>query len=642
MRTKIGESLVQAGLITDEDRRRALLECKRTGERLGVVLVRMNLATEEQIARALAFQLGFSYLNLVENPPDPSAVALIAKDVALKRVCVAVSTEKNALTVAMADPLLFSLVQDLELQTGHRIKQVVSTPSEIIDAIHTGYGDKALVRADQPASGLSPTFEPAVGSTARNETAPMVDLVDLIVQTAIKRRASDIHVEPMEEGLAIRYRLDGMLKGAMNLPTSVHEGVIARLKAMAGMDIAETRLPQDGRIRVRAEDGTDVDFRVSTLRTVCGEKVVMRVLDHRKGVPALEEIGMSAAALAEMRKLLLHQHGMILVVGPSGSGKTTTLSSALSALKSEKANIITVEDPVEYQISGVNQTQINEQGNLTFASALRSILRQDPDVILLGEIRDAETATVAMQAAAAGRLVLSALHTDDAPSSVMRLMGIGIDPLVIASALVGVVAQRLVRRLCLHCRRQYTPPADLLRSLGVSEADAATIVFYRAVGCDQCSHTGYRGRIGIYEVMRVTDTLQRLIASRAQEDQIRAQATADGMVTLGEDGLSKVKGGITTAEELLRVVTELRDTRALCAGCGAAVGADFKACPACGMRIDGGCPHCGRAIQPGWNFCPYCAGSTETRKAPTRLRDRQASPGRRERPASNVAEFKKS
>jgi type IV pilus assembly protein PilB len=673
VRKRIGECLIQAGLISEEDLGVALTEHKRTGERVGVVLVRMNLATEKQIAKALAFQLGFPYMNLAENPPEPTAVVLIPKDVALKRVCIAVGLEKNLLTVAMSDPLLFSLVQDLEFQTGYRIKQVVATRGDIIEAIQTGYPDKALMRTTPesrselavrerdaalrgaPAVELrsadtalarrveDEVFEPVAGLKERSEAAPIIDLVDLVVKSAIKSKASDIHVEPMEKGVLIRHRLDGLLKEVMDLPKWVHEGLIARLKIMAGMDIAEKRLPQDGRLRSTADDGTDVDFRVSTLRTLFGEKVVMRVLDHRKGVPALEEIGMSASALEEVREFLRHQHGMILVVGPTGSGKTTTLSSALKTVQSEKTNIITIEDPIEYQIPGVNQTQINEKIKLTFASALRSILRQDPDVILLGEIRDSETAKIAMQAAQTGHLVLSTLHTDNAPSVVTRLMDIGAEPYVIASALVGVVAQRLVRRLCVHCRRQYTPPADVLRSLNIAEADAAAIPFYKSVGCDQCNHTGYRGRIGIYEVMRVTDKLRRLMAVKSTEDQLRDAAVAGGMITLGEDGLAKVKSGVTTAEELLRVVTEVREMRTLCAGCGSAVGVDFNACPQCGKRVGGGCPHCGRAMQPGWNFCPYCARSTSDVKArvPKRLRDRDRGEPRRELPAANVAEFKK-
>ena len=650
MRKKIGECLIQAGLITEDDLRTALDEHKRTGERLGVVLVRMNLATETQIAKALAFQLGFPYVNLADNPPDPSAVVLIPKDVALERVCIAVGLEQNLLTVAMSDPLLFSLVQDLEFQTGHRIRQVIATRADITEAIQIGYPDIALMRTNQTGSDLAVTLPsaPARGrgtpgeGTERSEAAPIIDLVDLIVKSAIKSKAGDVHVEPMEKNVVIRHRLDGLLKEAMDLPKSVHEGLIARLKIMAGMDIAETRLPQDGRLRSTDEDGNEVDFRVSTLRTLFGEKVVMRVLDHRKGVPAIEELGMSATALETVRGFLRHQHGMILVVGPTGSGKTTTLSSALRAVQSERTNIITIEDPVEYQIPGVTQTQINEKIKLTFASALRSILRQDPDVILLGEIRDAETAKIAMQAAQTGQLVLSTLHTDNAPSVVTRLMDIGTEPYVIASALVGVVAQRLVRRLCIQCRRQYTPPAETLRALNIAEADASTIPFYKSVGCDRCNHTGYRGRIGVYEVMRVSDELRRLIAARAPEDQIRECALAGGMVSLGEDGLAKVKGGITTPEELLRVVTEVREMRTLCPACGAAVGVDFLACPQCGKRLSGACPHCGRALQPGWNFCPYCARTTDARRSPRRLRDREERevPERRDLPPDNVAEFK--
>src|SRR5438105_2628052 len=528
VRKKIGECLIQAGLISEEDLQVALAEHKKTGERVGSVLVRLNLATEKQITKALAYQLGFPYVGLGDEPPDPDAIVLISKDVALKRVCVAVRLEKNLLTVAMSDPLLFSLVQDLEFQTGYRIKQVVATRTDILSAIETGYPDKALAkytgsssalavpaasqkqttRSGDSSSALVPrsdveVFEqPAAASVAGREgsdSAPIVDLVDLVVNSAITSHASDVHVEPSEKGVLVRHRLDGILKEVMDLPKWVHEGLVARIKIMAGMDIAEKRLPQDGRLRIKTGDGKEVEFRVSSLRTLYGAQIVLRVLDHRKGAPPLEELGLSGASMEELRYFLRHQHGMILVVGPTGSGKSTTLSSAITSVRSGRTNIITIEDPIEYQIPGVNQTQVNEKAKLTFASALRAILRQDPDVILVGEIRDQETAKIATQAAQTGHLVLSTLHTDDAPSTVTRLMDMTLEPYVIASALIGVVAQRLVRRLCVACRRQYTPEGETLRALNMTEADAAHFIFYRAVGCEECNHTGYRGRMGIYE-----------------------------------------------------------------------------------------------------------------------------------------------
>lgn len=668
MRKKLGECLIQAGLITESDLEAALAEHKRTGERLGAVLVRMHLATEKQITKALAYQLGFPYVNLADEPPDPAAIVLIPREIAVKRLCVAVRLEKNLLTVAMADPLLFSLVQDLEFQTGYRIKQVVATKSDILQAIETGYPDRFLARYVPPAGtvlaggGRRPSdadggaepgrsasltrrlaesgeiFEPTGVPREASEAAPIVDLVDLVIKSAVASGASDVHIEPMEKNVVVRHRLDGLLREVMDLPKWVHEGLVARLKVMAGMDIAEKRLPQDGRLRLTTEEGREVDFRASTLRTLHGEKIVLRVLDHHKGAPALEELGLGARALDDLRYFLRHQHGMILVVGPTGSGKTTTLASAISAIKSTRTNIVTIEDPIEYQIPGVNQTQISEKVRLTFASALRAILRQDPDVILVGEIRDHETARIAMQAAQTGHLVLSTLHTDDAPSTVTRLMDMGVEPYVIASALIGVVAQRLVRRLCPQCRREYTPSPEVLRALSLADEEAQRVLFYRAVGCEACHHTGYRGRIGIYEVMTVTEKLRRLIAQRAGEEAVREAAISAGMATLGEDGLGKVKSGVTTPEELLRVVTEVRELRTVCPGCGASVALDFNVCPACGRRLSGGCSKCGRAVQPGWNYCPYCATSTSRA-----LRGSRKVRGRRvlELPAGNVSEFKK-
>jgi type II secretory ATPase GspE/PulE/Tfp pilus assembly ATPase PilB-like protein len=400
-----------------------------------------------------------------------------------------------------------------------------------------------------------------VGPSSRRPDVPtgeissVADTVDQIIKDAIRRGASDVHVEPTDTTVVVRFRLDGLLKTAFERPRGIHEGLVSRIKVMAGMDIAEKRLPQDGRIRVATGGDDSVDLRVSTLRTVLGEKVVIRLLDHRKGVPPLDALGLSAVALEHVRRFLRRPHGMILVVGPTGSGKTTTLGSALMELRSERTNIVTIEDPVEYRLRGINQTQVNEKIGLTFAGSLRAILRQDPDVVLVGEIRDLETARIAIQAAQTGHLVLSTLHTDDAPSSVVRLADIGIEPFATTAALIGVVAQRLVRRLCQRCRTPDAPPTKHLRAIGVPPPhEGAT--FFRAVGCDDCHGTGFKGRVGIYEVMPISQELRRIIVAKDGGAALRAAAEAAGMSSLVEDGASKVKAGVTTAEEILRVAGE--------------------------------------------------------------------------------------
>jgi type IV pilus assembly protein PilB len=666
VRKKLGECLIQAGLISEDELQTALAEQRRTGDRLGAVLDRLNFATEKQITKALAYQFGLPYVSLTEEPPERSAIVLIPKEVALARACVAIRLERHLLTVAMSDPLLSSLVQDLELQTGHTIKQVVATKSDILDSIASGYSDKVathgggrrdagtgvhapvmsdeasqlqetppeiLVSAPTPAIAERPDI--IVEDRSSNETATIDDLVALVVGNATASRASDIHIEPTEKGGLVRHRLDGLLNEAMNLPKPVHERLVARVKVLSGMNAAETQLPQDGRLRVKTKDGKAVDFRISTLPSFSGEKVVLRALDQRKEALPLEELGLSAAAMEGVRECLRHQHGMILVAGPTGSGKTTTLGSAITAIKSSRTNIVTIEDPIEYQIPGITQTQLNDEASLTFARLLRAVLRQDPDVVVVDDLRDRETAKIATQAAQRGQLVLSALHTHYAPCAVTRLADMRIEPYVIASALVGIVAQRLVRRLCIACRRQLTPDAETLRALSIPEGSATEIAFYHAVGCDECHQTGYRGRIGLFEVMPVTDKVRRLISQKSGEDLIRDAAIEAGMVSLGEDGLGKVKAGITTADELLRVGTEGRELRTLCPHCGGAVATDFKACPQCGHRLSGGCPKCARALQPDWAFCPYCATSTVSRKK-KKLKERK----RLGLPPSRVAEFK--
>ena len=632
VRIPIGECLVRAGLIDNDDLTAALAEPRRSGERLGSVLVRLELASETQVTRALGYQLGFPYVNPAEEPPEPATIEVIPKDVAIQRVCVALKREQGELTVAMADPLVFSVVRDLEFLTGCRIRQVIARKVDILTAIHAGYRDRALAPigddgsrsavmsgalgngggadsgvagAVTPAEGHSPVKSDALAE-GRGHQAPVVDLVDRIFARAVTGRASDIHLEPTETRVIVRHRIDGILSELIALPKWNHEGLVARMKILADMDVAEKRRPQDGRHRVRVDD-KQVDVRVSTLRTMYGEKIVLRILDQRKGPPPLTELGLSSGGLETLRQLLRRQHGVILVVGPTGSGKTTTLSSAIASLPTTRTNIITIEDPIEYQLPGVNQTQVSDKIDLTFASSLRAILRQDPDVILVGEIRDLETAQIALRAAQTGHLVLSTLHTDDSPSTLTRLMDMGTEAHVIGSALIGVVAQRLVRRLCVRCRVRDTPTPDALRSLNIATADADRHSFYRANGCDRCGHTGYRGRVAIFEIMPVSDRLRRLIAGNKGEDAIRDEAMTAGMTRLGADGLAKFKSGVTTAEELLRVVPEVSDVRSVCPSCEGAVETGFQVCPRCGCQLAPGCPSCHRALQPGWHFCPHCA-----------------------------------
>jgi type IV pilus assembly protein PilB len=529
---------------------------------------------------------------------------LIAPDVARRHVSVALSLEKNLLTVAMADPLLFGVIEDLESSTGRRIRPVVSTRSDILAAIESTHSDTPDTQVERHGSKELSTADD-------RETPSSVELVDQLLKRAVATSATDIHIEPTDTAVVIRPRLDGVLKAILELPRSTHDALIAQIKSRAGLDVVEKRLPQQGRLRPTNDDGGVVHFRVTTLPTMFGEKAVLRLVDRRKAAPTLESIGLSKTMLETTHQLLRLRRGLILVVGPTGSGRTRTLVSMLSAIRRGAASIVTIEDPIEYQIEDASQTEISEPVGLTFANALRSVMQQDPDVVLVGELRDRETAALAVEAVASGKLVLSALSGDDAPSAVVRLAEMGIERSAMVSALAGVVAQRLVRQLCPQCRRPATPPLDQLRLLGVAESDAAAMVCYEPTGCDQCNHTGYRGRTGIYEVMRVSDALRRIIAAGSPE-QIREQAIADGMVTLGEDGLAKLKGGLTAAAELLRQVPDRRERRTLCAACGSAVRPDFKACPACGTRL-GVCLYCGRALEPGWTVCPYC-----TRQVPAR------------------------
>lgn len=585
MRRRIGECLVQAGLVAEHDLREALVEQKHTQEHIGVILVRRNLASDKQIASALALQLGLPFVSLAENQPDPGILALVPRDLALEYACAAIGLEQNVLTLAMADPLLFGFVQELEGRTGYRVRQVVATRSEIVALIETAYP----VAAIKPKSSMAPA----------SENVSIDNVIDSIVRAARVRGTQEVHIDRTEAAVLVRQRRDGVLEEVMRLPETTHPELVAKLKALAGMDVAEERLPQDGRLRSGLEDG-DLDLRVSTWRTAFGEKVAIRPINDCHGPLALQDIGLSLAAFETVMGLLRSPHGLVLVAGPIRSGRPTTLHSVFASIARERRNAVVF------------------QGDASVAGDLQAVLARDPEVLLLGEIRDAETATHLLQAARTGPLVLAMLRADAAAPAVSHVLDMGIGPDLVAGALVGVVAQRLVRRLCVRCRCPSAAPAGVLRALRLERGAEGPSV-YRAVGCDQCAYTGYRGRIGVFEVMHVGEALRAHISSRSEERVLRDAAIADGMVTLGEDGLAKVRNGMTTPEELFRVMTELGECRTLCPGCGGVVPEGGGVCPRCGQRRETACAHCGRALQSEWSVCPFCARGAVVGRLLTRL-----------------------
>ena len=609
----MGECLVHAGLITDDSLRVALAEQKRTGERLGIVLTRLNLATETGIAQALASQLGLPYRDLAVRPPEPGVIGVIPRATALKHAAVAVSLEQQVLTVAMSDPLLLGLVQDLERQTGYTIRQVVATRSGILGAI--GGADSPVARR----APLNADADVGVGPPslalprAKRESG---ELLQSILSSAVACGASDVHIEPTGQSVVVRERVDGALREAMQLPTRAHDELMAHLKRLAGMQASETRLPQDGRLRHVAGNGSAIDFRVSSLRTLFGEKVVLRRWDRPGLVPSLDDLGLSKAMLEQVRQFLAHARGLVLVVGPAGSGVQTTMAAFAAELASVRAgrdDIVTVEDPIEYQIPRVTQMSVDGANGEIFASRLQSILRQQPDVVCVGELCDTETTRIALSAAARA-LVVTTFRADDLPSTITGLLALGIDAAAIAPPLVGVVVQRLVRRLCVSCRRPRR--AGSLHPPRAGDEPLDPVTFFEPVGCDQCHHTGYRGRIGVYQAIAVSAAVRQAIADAGPAHRLGEAVRQDGGVSLAEDALAKAKRGVTTVDEVLRAVgegrvNEIDSARPLCEACGAAVGEGFLACPSCGATIGSACVHCGRALQSGWRFCPYCARRAE-------------------------------
>lgn len=628
--------MVESGLLTQNHIRKALDEQRKIGKRLGEILIELQLISEKQMAQSLAAQLGLSYIELGEAPIGPALLLLIPESLAKRHLAVPLDIQNKKLRVAMVDPLDYGSINDLQFQAGMAIHPVIATRRAILETIEQNYRLDSSVEKIVEASAkdfggasiqvVSPLEEGNLlqaevrSLEERSRLAPVIQLANLVLSKAIKLQASDIHIEPGPKDCRVRYRIDGLLKEEMRLPKWVQNPLVSRIKILAKLDIAERRLPQDGAVRVVVESH-EVDLRVSILPTHFGEKVVLRILDQARILIQLDQIGLDEKSLRMIRQMIRKKKGMILVTGPTGSGKTTTLYAAINELKSETKNLTTVEDPVEYTIEGVNQVQINSEIGLTFAATLRSILRQDPNIILIGEIRDLETAEIAFRAAMTGHLVLSTLHTNDAVSTITRLIDIGIPRYLVSSAVVGIIAQRLVRKVCLKCRTE-DPSGETFPSPDGSAATRSSFSTleetFQEKGCAACHYIGFSGRCGIFEVFGLSTKLRELIAGGATEQEIRSMAAVFGMSTLQEDGLQKVEQGLTTTEEVIRVVEMEETFKNSCPQCRRSLHLDYLICPHCGCPSPYVCASCGKFLQPEWTACPYCRHSTQG--APSRPR----------------------
>jgi type IV pilus assembly protein PilB len=540
---------VEAGLLTPEKLQQALLEQKQGKEKLGDLLISKGYITEQQLIEVLEFQLGIPHVQLSRYKIDPSIVNIIPERVAKLYQVIPIRKEGNKLVVAMKDPLDYYAIDDLRMSTGFLIEPAIASKEEIQKAINRYYG---MQESLQEMIQTTQSQEAAIDSDAASDDSPVVRTVNQLITQAVQLRASDIHIDPQSDSVRIRYRIDGILRTEQNLPLHLQSVIAARIKVLANLNISERRLPQDGRFQMEVDYRT-VDLRVSTLPTAHGEKIVIRILDIKNAIRDIEQLNFQPDNLERFKKLLEAAYGMVLITGPTGSGKTSTLYAGLNRLNREDVNIITVEDPIEYQIDGINQVQVNAQTGMTFARGLRAILRQDPNIVMVGEIRDLETAEIAVRAAMTGHLVLSTIHTNDAVSTISRLIDMGVEPFMVASALSGVVSQRLVRKVCPECAMRYTPKAEeaaILESYGLS-TDQMQI----GRGCSNCGRTGYRGRMAIQEVLVMDDTLRRLIMQRQPDSVYRKYAGENGMRSMFEDGLIKVSLGLTTLSEIYRVAT---------------------------------------------------------------------------------------
>ena len=552
----IGGVLLQEQLITAEDLAQLHEEQGRTGTSLARLVVERGLVGETELMGALARHLGMEFVELGDHQIDTVAAHLVPEQLSRRYCLLPIAVEEDGtLVVAMSDPSNVLALDDLRTVTERDIRPVMATRTDILTAIDrfSGMGEAVEEFADEFADD-DDELQDLSKIKEIVDDAPIVKFVNALIAKAVADRASDIHIEPQEREVRVRYRVDGVLHDVTTQSRKIHSGVVSRLKIMADLDIAERRIPQDGRMSLRT-GGKQIDLRLSTLPTVYGEKVVMRILDKSSILLKLEDLGFLEDNLQRYRQSFSKPYGMILVTGPTGSGKSTTLYATLNIISRSEVNVVTVEDPVEYRLAGISQVQINPKAGLTFPNALRSILRQDPDIVLVGEMRDHETAQIGMEAALTGHLVLSTLHTNDAPSAVTRLSEMRIDPFLVASAVECVLAQRLARRLCGQCKEPYQPTFAELQVAGLSlEPDDELPTLFRAVGCGHCARTGYRGRLAVHEIMHVTEEIERMIVEKASTDDIAKMAKSQGMRSLREDGLAKVLLGHTTLEEIARVI----------------------------------------------------------------------------------------
>jgi len=595
MSAKLGEILVRENLISPQHLREALDYQRENGGRLGFNLVKLGLISDDMITAVLSRQYGIPSVNLELFNIEPSVISLIPQEVAQKHSVLPLSRVGATLTLAMVDPTNVFAMDDVKFMTGLNVEPVVVAEGSVQQAIAKYYGNSREIELatlpseelpqsngskDNGSGGITHDDLVSLDSidfdhsqtedvevvedneeidlstlSRMSEDAPVVRLTNVLLVDSLRRGASDIHVEPYEKELRIRFRIDGVLYDVMHPPLKLRDALISRIKIMSKLDISEKRLPQDGRIKIKVKVDSrsrELDFRVSTLPTLFGEKVVLRLLDKQNLMLDMTKLGFEPESLSKFKRNISKPYGMVLVTGPTGSGKTNTLYSALQSLNTVETNIMTAEDPVEFNLPGINQVQMKEQIGLNFAAALRSFLRQDPNIVLVGEIRDFETAEIAIKAALTGHLVLSTLHTNDAPSTISRLMNMGIEPFLVATSVNLIQAQRLIRRVCKDCKEEHQMPAEALIEVGFTTAETKTMKTYKGKGCATCNNTGYKGRIGLYEVMEITDEIRELILIGASSLELRKKAVDDGMITLRESGLHKIRAGVTTIEEVVR------------------------------------------------------------------------------------------